>query len=66
MITEYFGDFFPYRKFYITETSDLSQIEECAHGSVAINTANKDYWVLQSDNKWHKFGTSETVDASWI
>ena len=66
MITECFGSFYPYRKFYITDTSDISNIEYCIYGSSAVNTVNKDYWILQSDDKWHKFGTSETTDASWI
>lgn len=66
MITECFGSFYPYRKFYITDTSDISNIEYCIYGSSAVNTVNKDYWILQSDDKWHKFGTSETVTASWI
>lgn len=66
MITECFGSFYPYRKFYITDTSDISNIEYCIYGSSAVNTVNKDYWILQSDDKWHKFGTSETITASWI
>lgn len=66
MITECFGDFSPYKKFYITDTSDLNRIEKCIHGSQALNTVTMDLWILQSDDKWQKFGTLETVNASWI
>lgn len=65
MITEYFGDFLPYRKFYITDETDLEQIPKCLHGSEALDTTTKELWVLQSDNKWHKFGTEESKDSSW-
>ena len=63
MITEYFGDFYPYRKFFVTDNSEIETITGCVPGSEAINTNTKELWLLQSDNKWHKFGTAETRNA---
>lgn len=64
MITEYFGDFYPYRKFFVTDNAEVEQILGCVPGSEAININTKELWLLQSDNKWHKFGAAETRNAS--
>ena len=50
MINEYIGEFSPHRKFYITDTSDLDQIEECTHGSNSVTTVHQDYGALHSDD----------------
>jgi len=45
--------------FYITEDTDLGNIPNCAFGSCAVNLTTGDMWVLRSDGKWQKFGTSD-------
>lgn len=64
MITEYFGDFYPYRKFFVTDNADVTKITGCVPGSEAININSKELWILQSDNVWHKFGSAETRKIS--
>lgn len=45
--------------FYITENADLKNIPNCAAGSSALDLNTGAAWILRSDGKWHKLGTTE-------
>jgi hypothetical protein len=54
---------------YIEETEGLAELPRCAEGSKALNRVNGDLWILLSNGKWGKFGTSETytppIEITW-